>query len=102
MNSGICLNDLYVIKIEKHWNTLCDEAVLELPILITKPILVWKSNAVSDYVLTSVQFMNTLYNINIDSVGMWVNLTLEQIEQINKYWDICISKNLDYMNIKFK
>ena len=102
MNNCIRLNDLYVIRIEKHWNTLCDEAVLELPILNVEPVLVWKSDAVSDYVLSSVQFMNSLYNINMDSVGMWVNLTLEQIEQINKYWDICISKNLDYMNIKFK
>lgn len=102
MNNDIYLNGLYVIRIEKHWHILCDEAVLELPILITKPVLVWKSNAVSDYVLTSPEFMNTLYDVNIDYVGMCVNLTLEQIEQINKYWDICISKNLDYMNIKFK
>lgn len=100
MYNGLYISNLRVIKIEKRWNTLCDEAVLELPILITKPVLVWKSDAISDYVLTSVVFMNTLYDIN--RVGMWVNLTLKQIEQINKYWDICISKNLDYMNLKFE
>lgn len=100
MNNDFYLTDLYVMKIEKRWNTLCDEAVLELPILTTKPILVWKSDANSDYVFTSVGFMNTLYNI--DYVGMWVNLTLQQVEQINKYWDICVSKNLDYMNLKFE
>lgn len=100
MDNGFYLKDLYVIKIEKRWNTLCDEAVLELPILIIKPMLVWKSDAVSDYVLTSPGFMNTLYNIGWDET--WVNLTLEQIDQINKYWDICVSKNLDYMYLKFK
>lgn len=100
MSNGFYLTDLYVIKIEKRWNTFCDEAVLELPILITKPILVWKSDAVSNYVLTSPGFMYTLYNI--DRIGTCVNLTLEQIDQINKCWDICVSKNLDYMNLKFK
>lgn len=100
MNNDFYLTDLYVINIEKRWNTLCDEAVLELPILNVKPVLIWKSDAVSDYVLTSAQFMNSLYNI--DRVGMWINLTLEQIDQINKYWDICVSKNLDYMNLKFE
>jgi len=100
MNNGFYLTDLYVIKIEKRWNTLCDEAVLELPILNVEPVLVWKSDAVSDYVLSSVQFMNSLYNIG--HFEMQINITLEQIEQINKCWDICISKNLDYMNIKFK
>lgn len=100
MDNGFYFTDLYVIKIEKRWNTLCDEAVLELPILNIKPVLVWKSDAVSDYVLTSVGFMNALYNIN--GIRTLVNLTLEQIDQINKCWDICVSKNLDYMNLKFK
>jgi len=100
MNNGFYLTDLYVIKIEKRWNILCDEAVLELPILNVKPVLVWKSDAVSDYVLTSVGFMNALYNIN--GIRTLVNLTLEQIDQINKCWDICVSKNLDYMYLKFK
>lgn len=100
MNNDFYLTDLYVMKIEKRWNTLCDEAVLELPILITEPVLIWKSDAVSDYVLTSVGFMNALYNIN--GIRTLVNLTLEQIDLINKCWDICVSKNLDYMNLKFK
>lgn len=100
MNNGFYLTDLCAMKIEKRWNTLCDEAVLELPILNVKPVLVWKSDVVSDYVLSSVQFMNCLYNIG--HVGMCVNLTLEQIDQVNKYWDICVSKNLDYMYLKFK
>jgi len=100
MNNGFYLTDLYVIKIEKRWNILCDEAVLELPILNVKPVLIWKSDAVSDYVLTSVGFMNALYNIN--GIRTLVNLTLEQIDQINKCWDICVSKNLDYMYLKFK
>jgi len=62
-NFNFHLSDLYVIKIEKRWNILCDEAVLELPVLNVKSALVWKSDAVSDYVLSSVQFLNCLYNI---------------------------------------
>lgn len=100
MDNGFYLTDLYVIKIEKRWNTSCAEAVLELPILNVKSELVWKSDAVSDYVLSSVQFMNSLYDRNL--IEACVNFTLEEIDQINKCWDICVSKNLDYMNLKFK
>ena len=40
MNNDFYLTDLYVINIEKRWNTLYDEAVLELPILNAKPVLI--------------------------------------------------------------
>ncbi len=97
MEANSYLNDLYIIMVEKRENTLYGEVVLELPILDARSVLVWSSAAVSDYVLTSIQFMNDIFH-----VGMWIDLTLEQIDQINKCWNICVSKNLDYMNLKFK
>ena len=97
MEANSHLNDLYIIMVEKRENILYGEVVLELPILNARSILVCGSAAVSDYVLTSAQFINSMFQ-----AGMWVDLTLEQIDQINKCWDICVSKNLDYMNLKFK
>lgn len=94
------------MRIEKRWHLLCDEPVLELPILDLKPKLTLKSEANSDYVLTSIEFVQMLYSwerlFPNREFAMHIDVTLEQLEQINKYWDICMSKNLDYMKIKFK
>ena len=93
------LSDLHVINIEKRCNTLCDEAVIQLPLFSLSEELVWKSDSNSEYVLTSPEFMNALY---IFICPPQVCFTLNQLERINKYWNICVEKDLDYMKIKFK
>jgi len=87
------------MMIEKRWNTWYDEAVIQLPLFNLKEELVWKSESNSEYVLISTGFMHALCN---DIYPRHVNFTLDQLEQINKYWNTCIENDLDYMEIKLK
>ena len=83
------MNDISIQKINY---LTCDNWIIELPLfdLKVETISRWKANSL--YVL----------QINAGLYCNQIEFSVNALEEINKYWDICMSKNLDYMNLKFK
>lgn len=83
------INDISIQKINY---LTCDNWIVELPLfdLKVETISRWKANS--------------LYVLQINTGLYWnqIEFSVDALEEINKYWDICVSKNLDYMNIKFE
>lgn len=83
------INDISIQKINY---LTCDDWIVELPLfdLKVETISRWKANS--------------LYVLQINTGLYWnqIEFSVDALEEINKYWDICVSKNLDYMNIKFE
>ena len=80
------INDISIQKINY---LTCDNWIVELPLfdLKVETINRWKANS--------------LYVLQINTGLYWnqIEFSVDALEEINKYWDICVSKNLDYMEL---
>ena len=81
-----------IISIQKINYLSCNDWIIELPLFDLKVETISRWNANSSYVL----------QINAGLYWDQIEFSIDTLEKVNKYWDVCMSKNLDYMNLKFE